>query len=154
MTPVPTWWRSTVVQDDVELAVREAGDATAPTVILVHGFPDTSTVWDEVAVRLAEHHHVVLYDVRVGRLTRPRGRRAFCLAHLSADLVAVMDATAGDQQVHLVGHDWGSVQAWETVTDPVHQARSRSYTTISGPCLDHGSLRAVCGGRPRATSGS
>jgi len=35
------------------LHVVERGDASAPTVVLVHGYPDDHTVWDPVAERLA-----------------------------------------------------------------------------------------------------
>jgi NAD(P)-dependent dehydrogenase (short-subunit alcohol dehydrogenase family) len=42
-----------------------------------------------------------------------------------------------DQPVHLVAHDWGSIQAWEAVTEPRIQPLLASYTSISGPCLDH-----------------
>lgn len=37
----------------------------------------------------------------------------------------------------MVGHDWGSIQSWEAVTDPRISRRIASYTSISGPCLDH-----------------
>ena len=37
----------------------------------------------------------------------------------------------------LAGHDWGSVQAWHAVTDPRAATRIASFTSISGPCLDH-----------------
>ena len=37
----------------VELCVAELGDPDAPTVVLVHGYPDTKEVWSEVAERLA-----------------------------------------------------------------------------------------------------
>lgn len=51
---------------EVDLCVAELGDPDRPTVILVHGYPDSKEVWSEVAVHLAERHrfHVVLYDVR------------------------------------------------------------------------------------------
>jgi NAD(P)-dependent dehydrogenase (short-subunit alcohol dehydrogenase family) len=39
--------------------------------------------------------------------------------------------------VHVVAHDWGSIQAWEAVTEERATARIASYTSISGPCLDH-----------------
>ena len=39
-------------------------------------------------------------------------------------------------RVHLVGHDWGSVQGWHLVTGPRYRG-VRSFTSISGPCLDH-----------------
>ncbi|TDB86626.1 SDR family oxidoreductase [Actinomadura sp. KC216] len=122
--------------DGVDLAVYEEGDRSRPTVLLVHGYPDTHAVWDEVAGRLAERFHVVRYDVRgAGASSRPFGRRHYAFEHLMADMRAVLDATAQGRPVHLVGHDWGSIQAWEAVcTMP---ERFASFTSISGPCLDH-----------------
>lgn len=127
---------SRVVGDGVDLAVFEQGDPTAPTVLLVHGYPDTHAVWDEIAERLAERLHVVRYDVRgAGASTRPSGRRSYAFAHLTADMRAVLAAVAPGRAVHLVGHDWGSIQSWEAVcTMPDSFA---SFTSISGPCLDH-----------------
>jgi pimeloyl-ACP methyl ester carboxylesterase len=37
----------------------------------------------------------------------------------------------------LLAHDWGAIQAWHAVTDPGFAARVASFTSISGPCLDH-----------------
>ena len=36
-----------------------AGDADRPTVVLVHGYPDTQAVWGSVVERLAARFHVV-----------------------------------------------------------------------------------------------
>jgi pimeloyl-ACP methyl ester carboxylesterase len=92
----------------VMLAVTERGDATAKTVLLVHGFPDTSAVWNPVAEALALDYHVVTYDVRgAGKSDVPRPRSAYRLELLVADLEAVIDATSPGRPVHLVGHDWG-----------------------------------------------
>ncbi|WP_433338338.1 SDR family oxidoreductase [Spirillospora sp. CA-294931] len=129
----------TVRGDGVDLAVYEQGDRSGPTVLLVHGYPDTHAVWDEVAERLAERHHVVRYDVRgAGASSRPAGREHYAFERLMADLRAVLDATSPGRPVHLVGHDWGSIQSWEAVcTMP---ERFASFTSMSGPCLDHVAL--------------
>ncbi|MFE1196540.1 SDR family oxidoreductase [Streptomyces olivaceoviridis] len=123
----------------VELCVAELGDPGRPTVVLVHGYPDSKEVWSEVAARLAGRFHVVLYDVRGhGRSTAPRPLRGgFTLAKLTDDFLAVVDAVSPDRPVHLVGHDWGSVQSWEFVTVGCTQGRIASFTSISGPSLDH-----------------
>lgn len=123
----------------VELCVAELGDPTQPTVLLVHGYPDSKEVWSEVAERLADHFHVVLYDVRGhGRSTAPQPLRGgFTLEKLTDDFVAVADAVSPDKPVHLVGHDWGSVQAWEFVTVKRTEGRIASFTSMSGPSLDH-----------------
>ncbi|MCP3818058.1 SDR family oxidoreductase [Streptomyces sp. A3M-1-3] len=128
----------------VELCVAELGtapskDDSRPTVVLVHGYPDSKEVWSEVAERLARHFHVVLYDVRGhGRSTAPTPLRGgFTLEKLTDDFLAVIDAVSPDRPVHLVGHDWGSVQSWEFVTVRRTEGRIASFTSVSGPSLDH-----------------
>ncbi|MEU3370707.1 SDR family oxidoreductase [Streptomyces sp. NPDC006660] len=123
----------------IELCVAELGDDTRPTVLLVHGYPDSKEVWSEVAARLAEHFHVVLYDVRGhGRSTAPAPLRGgFTLEKLTDDFLAVADAVSPGRPVHLVGHDWGSVQGWEFATVKRTEGRIASFTSMSGPSLDH-----------------
>ncbi|MGP4043448.1 SDR family oxidoreductase [Streptomyces sp. 2A115] len=123
----------------VELCVAELGDPTQPTVVLVHGYPDSKEVWSEVASRLVERFHVVLYDVRGhGRSTAPQPLRGgFTLEKLTDDFLAVVDTVSPDRPVHLVGHDWGSVQAWEFITVKRTEGRIASFTSMSGPSLDH-----------------
>lgn len=128
----------TVTSGEVNLAVHERGDPGSPTVVLVHGYPDTSAVWDGVAGLLEQRFHVVTYDVRgAGASDRPRRRSAYQLKFLAQDLTAVIEAVSPDRPVHLVGHDWGSTQSWEAVTDDDAERRIASYTSVSGPCLDH-----------------
>lgn len=135
MTAVP---RTITTSDSLSLAAWEHGDPHAPTVVLVHGYPDTHTVWNGVVQLLAVDHHVVTYDVRgAGASDAPRDRAGYDLTHLVADLVAVVDATAPEGPVHLVGHDWGSVQSWEAVGTGALGDRLASFTSISGPALDH-----------------
>ncbi|OII60814.1 short chain dehydrogenase [Streptomyces sp. CC53] len=123
----------------VDLCVAEMGDPDRPTVVLVHGYPDSKEVWSEVALRLAERFHVVLYDVRGhGRSTAPAPLRGgFTLEKLTDDFLAVVDAVSPDRPVHLVGHDWGSVQSWEFATVTRTEGRIASFTSLSGPSLDH-----------------
>lgn len=126
--------RRRVPGDGVDLAVFERGEG--PTVLLVHGFPDTHAVWDAVAARLAVRFHVVAYDVRgAGASSRPAGREAYRFEHLVADMRAVLDAVSPHGPVHLAGHDWGAIQSWEAVC--AMPERFASFTSISGPCLDH-----------------
>ncbi|MEU7602726.1 SDR family oxidoreductase [Streptomyces sp. NPDC041003] len=123
----------------VQLSVVELGEADRPTVLLVHGYPDSKEVWSEVAERLAARFHVVLYDVRGhGRSTAPQPLRGgFTLEKLTDDFLAVADAVSPDRPVHLVGHDWGSVQGWEFATVGRTEGRVASFTSMSGPSLDH-----------------
>ncbi|MEJ7706563.1 MAG: alpha/beta fold hydrolase [Nocardioidaceae bacterium] len=89
-----------------------------------------------------ESFHCIVYDVRgAGASTAPLLREGYHLRHLLTDLVAVLDELAADRRVHLVGHDWGSVQLWDAVlresSDARLTGRIASYTSISGPALQH-----------------
>ncbi len=122
----------------IRLAARSWGTPDRPTVILVHGYPDCSHVWDAVAQQLSREFQVIAYDVRgSGESDVPKAQSDYALAQLAADTLAVADALAPGKPFHLVGHDWGSIQSWETVTTPELQTRIASYTSISGPGLDH-----------------
>lgn len=128
-----------VATGGIELCVVELGEATRPTIVLVHGYPDSKEVWTQVARQLAERWHVVLYDVRGhGSSTAPVPLRGgFTLEKLTDDFLAVVDAVSPDRPVHVVGHDWGSVQAWEFATVSRTEGRIASFTSMSGPSLDH-----------------
>jgi pimeloyl-ACP methyl ester carboxylesterase len=133
-----------VPSGEVRLSVREHPREGAPTVLLVHGFPDTQAMWDPMAQQLHERHdlRVVTYDTRgAGGSTAPAERSGYRAERLVDDLVAVMDVTSPDTPVHLVGHDWGSVQLWDAVTtedtDPRLRGRISTFTSISGPPLDY-----------------
>jgi NAD(P)-dependent dehydrogenase (short-subunit alcohol dehydrogenase family)/pimeloyl-ACP methyl ester carboxylesterase len=147
-----------VESGDVRLAVFEEGDPANPTVLLLHGYPDTHRVWDEVAALLRDRFHVVRYDVRgAGESTAPRDRRDYGFDHLIADLGAVIDAVTGDggaSRVHLVGHDWGSLQGWEALGRDGLRERIASFTSLGGPglrqtahFLRHGKRRDVAAQR-------
>jgi pimeloyl-ACP methyl ester carboxylesterase len=100
-----------VMGDRVELAVHDEGDG--PTVLLVHGFPDSSWLWrHQVPVLTAAGFRVIAPDLRgFGESDRPEAVEAYGLAHSVADLVAVLDAL-GIERARVVGHDWGAVVAW------------------------------------------
>lgn len=122
----------------VTLAVREHGRGNGPTIVLVHGYPDNQRVWDLVVDRLKADHHVVTYDVRgAGQSDAPTQRADYKILHLVRDFVAVADTVSPNRPVHLVGHDWGSIQMWGAVTDAEASQRIASYTSMSGPSLDH-----------------
>jgi NAD(P)-dependent dehydrogenase (short-subunit alcohol dehydrogenase family)/pimeloyl-ACP methyl ester carboxylesterase len=124
---------------EVELAVRTWGAPNGrPPLVLVHGYPDTQATWEPVIARLAGERFIITYDVRgAGSSSAPAKTSGYALPRLVDDLLAVLDAVVPKQAVHLVGHDWGSIQSWEAVTAPELRARFLSFTSIAGPCLDH-----------------
>lgn len=138
-----------VPSGDVSIALTEHSEAGPgrPTVVLVHGYPDRQDTWDRLVERLPrDSWHVVTYDVRgAGTSDAPAARAAYRTERLVDDLVAVLDDVLADgEAAHLVGHDWGSVQVWDAVAaesvDPRLSGRIASFTSVSGPSLDHVAL--------------
>lgn len=120
------------------LAVQRWGQPDHPVIVLVHGYPDNRRKWDAVAQLLSDQYQVIAYDVRgAGDSFKPTGRANYRLDQLTQDFTAVINAVSPRHPVHLVGHDWGSVQGWEFVTEPALKGRIASFTSCSGPSLDH-----------------
>ncbi len=131
-----------IATSDVELSLQVSGPEDGPILVFVHGFPDNRRVWDQMVTDLEVDHRVASYDVRgAGGSTAPSSRAGYKMNRLVDDLVAVLDQVAPDgRAVHLIGHDWGSVQLWAAVmresTDARLRGRLASFTSISGPGLD------------------
>ena len=134
MTSSPGWKQSWLqASDGQQLAVYETGRADGPVIVSVHGYPDDHSVWDTVAAELAGEFRVVTYDVRgAGASDAPAARAAYRLDQLADDLGRVA-ASTGDVPVHLLAHDWGSIQAWHAATRDDAQQRYASLTSVSGP---------------------
>lgn len=138
--------------DGVTLAVHRYTDIdpARPTILAIHGFPDNHHVWDGVAGELAGRpYNFVAYDVRgAGESSSPAEPSGYRFAQLVSDIEAVIDSL-GVERVHLLGHDWGSIQAWAAVTDDSVMPKVASFTSISGPHLQYAGR--FCG--PRAPHG-
>jgi NAD(P)-dependent dehydrogenase (short-subunit alcohol dehydrogenase family)/pimeloyl-ACP methyl ester carboxylesterase len=129
--------RRVISSDGTELATYETGATSGPVLVAIHGYPDNHAVWDGVAAEVGEQYRVITYDVRgTGDSDQPTARSAYRMALLVDDLVAVLDAVEPHRPVHLLAHDWGSVQAWAALTDDRLDGRIASFTSISGPSLD------------------
>lgn len=124
--------------DGLQLSALVEGKKAGPTLVFVHGYPDNLHVWDDVVALLKDRYRIIRYDVRgAGLSDAPTGVRGYRLTQLLADFRRVIDTLSPEVPVHLIGHDWGSIQAWEFATEPALSGRISRFTTISGPCLDH-----------------
>jgi pimeloyl-ACP methyl ester carboxylesterase len=130
----------TIAVPGAVLAVFEFGPEPGPDVpslLLVHGYPDDHRVFLPAIRELARTHHVVAYDTRNAGASAVQGPGGdYSLKALVDDAFAVL-AGVGVRAVHLVGHDWGSIQGWAAVQDPRADGLIIRYTSISGPDLGH-----------------
>ncbi len=148
---------SVTASDGVTLAVHRYTeiDRQRPTILAIHGFPDNHHVWDGVAqetTALGERYNFVAYDVRgAGESSRPAKRSGYAFAQLVSDIGVVIDSL-GVEQIHLLGHDWGSIQAWAAVTDESVMGKVASFTSISGPHLQYAGTFLRSARTPRAVA--
>jgi len=100
-----------VVTEYLEMEYRDYGSPEDKVILLVHGWPDDASTWDEVAPALvAKGFRVVVPTLRGfgnTRFVNDTVSRTGNSAVLALDIIALMDSLAIDRFM-VVGHDWGS----------------------------------------------
>lgn len=118
----------------MEFRARVAGfdNPDGEGVILLHGFPETSIMWDSMLDRLAKAgYRVVAFDQRgYSPGARPFLVRSYGTGRLASDVMAVAGAVGFDR-FHVIGHDFGGAIAW-IVADRYPQ-EVLSLTALSMP---------------------
>lgn len=89
--------------DGVEIHV----EGTGPTVVMLHGWPDTYRLWDGTVAALKDTHRCVRFTLP--GFERSHEHRAWPFEELMAFIGKVVDAVAPDEKVTLLLHDWGCV---------------------------------------------
>jgi pimeloyl-ACP methyl ester carboxylesterase len=112
--------------------VIDSGPLDGTPVVLLHGFPQRASAWNNVAEHLhARGLRTYAPDQRgYSPGARPASRFAYGLADLASDVLALIDAI-GAPRVHLVGHDWGAAVAWSVAAN--HPGRLATLTAVSVP---------------------
>jgi pimeloyl-ACP methyl ester carboxylesterase len=102
------------------LHVRVIGKG--PSVLLLHGFPDSSRGFRELCEALAERgFRAIAPDLRgYGLSDKPEGLAAYRSTELIADISALARWT-GEERVAVVGHDWGGTLAYLFATQHPEQ---------------------------------
>ncbi len=102
-------WTETVELNGHPFFIRHWGDKDAPKLMMLHGFPEYSGAWNDLAPLLATRFHCIAPDQRgYGQSWRP----AQVAQYKTSQLVSDMAALIGDEPVILLGHDWGASVAY------------------------------------------
>ncbi|ANS79019.1 Beta-ketoadipate enol-lactone hydrolase [Serinicoccus hydrothermalis] len=105
-------------------AVREAGDPSAPTVVLIHGNVSSSAFFDVLIDALAADFHVLAPDFRgYGDSARATIDATRGMADLSDDVAAVLDALGVDGPVDVLGWSAGGNVALQLAIDHPQRVR-------------------------------
>lgn len=112
--------------------VAGTGNRDGEGVILLHGFPETSMMWEPLLEALDKSgYRAIAFDQRgYSPGARPRLESEYTKGKLANDVLAIADA-AGFESFHVIGHDFGGAIAW-TLADR-HPERVLSLTSLSMP---------------------
>jgi esterase len=93
-----------------DVHIQELHKDAAETVLLIHGmFSNLSVYYFNIAPILAEHFHVVMYDLKSHGMSE-RTRNGYDLNSMTDDLHSLLEALNLDS-VHLVGYSFGGLIA-------------------------------------------
>lgn len=83
-------------------------------VLLVHGFPDSCSLWEQQVCELSMSGYMVLAPdmIGYGDSEKPSETKQYRLSEVVKLLLALLDKLCV-QRCHLVGHDWGAATAWK-----------------------------------------
>jgi len=101
-----------------------------PSVLLLHGFPDTHIVWrKQIPALAAAGFRVLAADLRgYGRSDAPGGVFDYTMDKLRGDVLGLLDALHIDK-VFLAGHDWGGIVGWQVAA--LAPERVHRYVALS-----------------------
>ena len=111
--------------------VADEGPLDGEVIVLLHGFPQLNTMWRDVtpALHAAGYRTIAPNKRGYSPGARPRGRRAYRITELVADVVALCEEVG--RPVHLVAHDWGAATGWAAVSR--HPELFLTYVAVSVP---------------------
>lgn len=110
MSTEPT--RSHVTVNGVDYTYLEAGPATGPLALCIHGFPDTALGWTSLLGDLAgaDFHAVAPFMRGYAPTAVPADGGS--LGGWIADVLALRTELGGDESSVLIGHDWGALTTY------------------------------------------
>jgi epoxide hydrolase A/B len=134
----------TIETNGIKLRVAEEG--TGPPVILLHGWPESWYSWRHQLPALAEAgYHVLAPDMRgYGSSDAPEPIEAYAIQELVADVTGLLDAI-GEERATIVGHDWGSILAWQVAL--LAPERVNGVVGMSVPYAGRGAAAPTVGWR-------
>ena len=86
---------------------RFIGQADKPTLVFLHGFPNTASDWHkQVTFFQGEGYSLVVPDMLgYGGTDKPSEPEAYLAPALAKDIIDVLDAEQVEKSI-LIGHDW------------------------------------------------
>jgi pimeloyl-ACP methyl ester carboxylesterase len=113
-----------------ELNFYVVDEGSGPTVLLLHGFPDSSDLWrNQIPALVDAGLRVLAPDLRgFGESDKPPEVEAYALPVILQDTLGLLD-TLGIARAHVVCHDWGAPVGWMLAA--LHPTRVDRFVALS-----------------------
>jgi pimeloyl-ACP methyl ester carboxylesterase len=98
---------TTLSVQDLDVTIEGQG----PTVVMLHGWPDSPALWDETVAALRDGYRCVRFALPGYDLSKPP--RPVSVDQMCELVAAVVDAVSPGEPVHLMLHDWGCFFGYE-----------------------------------------
>jgi pimeloyl-ACP methyl ester carboxylesterase len=105
----------TIEHDGLTLAVSAAGNSTKPGLILLHGWPQSNEVYDQVIDDLGADHFALAFDLP--DIGQSRGAPASAEKKTLADIVLSAAERLGARSTMIAGFDVGGMIAYAAARD-------------------------------------
>jgi pimeloyl-ACP methyl ester carboxylesterase len=97
----------------LETAWLEGGNLQGPTLLFLHGFPDTPESWSSQFSHFLDRYHVIApYSRGTFPSEKSHEIRRYGNASVALDILQLVREAAPNRKIILVGHDLGAAQAW------------------------------------------
>ncbi len=122
----------TFSRDGQVFDVIDSGPIDGEVIVLLHGFPERATCWDQVTPLLHVKGFRTLAPDQRGYSpgARPPRRRDYSIGELVDDIAELITVAGG--KAHVVGHDWGANVAWSLASD-----RPELVATLTAMSVPH-----------------
>lgn len=122
---------------DVNVFYREAGNPTAPTVLLLHGFAASSYMYRDLIAALSDRYHVVAPDLPSFGYTEAPDRSKY--SYTFDNIANTMNKFTEQLKLNryaIVVHDYGAPVGWRLAT--AHPSRISAIVSQNGNAYEEG----------------
>ena len=107
-----------------------------PTVVLLHGFPDLASTWDETITELSKDHRVIAPFLRGYYPSSVSLTDDYFVKSVAEDIIALLDHL-GVERFSVVGQDWGASVGYTVTNLLEHRVDKMVGVAIPHPsCLE------------------
>jgi pimeloyl-ACP methyl ester carboxylesterase len=131
-TKVPEGFTEKTVQAN-GISLNYAIGGTGPTLLLLHGYPQTWYMWRKVMPALAAQYTVIAPDLR-GSGGSDTPAAGYDKNTLAEDIYQLLVAIGHADEVNVVGHDIGAILSYNYAS--AHSDSVRRLAVIEGPRID------------------